>query len=561
MNTNPALSQLTPAQLQQLALAMQQTDAGRAKPAPAAPAAPAPAVNQDLSGAGLPPVSDSANAAMVAQNARQQAAQGAPSGPAGIPTSRLAVAQPGTGAAPGAAGTALPGDQALSAFLQQGGGAHQAGLGSTDKAYLETLRQQAADTQAATKSAVDQNGQAVSAFADQSKAISAESQAATVATQQQLSDNKRRHDQLVAEQQERQTRIQAKLDQLEAQGVNPNHYWQDQSTGSKILAGITVALGGLSAGLNPHLGGHNAGLEIINSGIANDIDAQKENLHAHITLLDKRMGLNAQGFDQQEALLKAERDSIQTGYTIAANEATKKLAMYKDNADLQQRNAQFVQAIQSAGAQRVDQKQAEIYALKKRGEQVVAGGNPLAKYIKDHTDEVIQKAASNGVTLTVPQAQAYLASTQGVNVPNASAVPSLAKIKAGPAGQSAGQLAAGESALSNIDKLIAMRQNAGVIRGPENNAASSALSLDTRALMTKALGGRMNADTLGQFTKLVPEDPLEHNVAGIIGQDPTMSRLQMARQSLQTQMAQLRANPSSGPEVDEDNPAGGKAED
>ena len=72
-----------------------------------------------------------------------------------------------------------------------------------------------------------------------------------------------------------------------------------------------------------------------NSAITNDIEAQKTNLLKSVDVAKMRMGANAQSFDQQSALLSAERDSVQTAYSVSMNDVSKRAAMYKDNADYQ----------------------------------------------------------------------------------------------------------------------------------------------------------------------------------------------------------------------------------
>lgn len=70
-----------------------------------------------------------------------------------------------------------------------------------------------------------------------------------------------------------------KLDTLTDQAANAkidtNHYWADKTTGDKVLAGISILLGGLGAGLT---GGPNIALQMIDKAITRDIDAQKANL-------------------------------------------------------------------------------------------------------------------------------------------------------------------------------------------------------------------------------------------------------------------------------------------
>jgi hypothetical protein len=56
--------------------------------------------------------------------------------------------------------------------------------------------------------------------------------------------------------------------------INPNQFWDNKSTGGKIVAGIALLLGGASSGLT---GKSNPALDIIQKSIQNDIEAQKSN--------------------------------------------------------------------------------------------------------------------------------------------------------------------------------------------------------------------------------------------------------------------------------------------
>jgi hypothetical protein len=58
----------------------------------------------------------------------------------------------------------------------------------------------------------------------------------------------------------------------EAASIDPNRYWNNKSTGQKLLAGLALALGGFGAGLT---GGRNHALDIINKEIDADLNAQK----------------------------------------------------------------------------------------------------------------------------------------------------------------------------------------------------------------------------------------------------------------------------------------------
>jgi len=72
--------------------------------------------------------------------------------------------------------------------------------------------------------------------------------------------------------------------------IDPNHYWGDKSTASKISSGIGLILGGIGAGLT---GGENQALKYINMQIDRDIQAQTQNMDKQKNLMTfnmQRMG-------------------------------------------------------------------------------------------------------------------------------------------------------------------------------------------------------------------------------------------------------------------------------
>lgn len=85
--------------------------------------------------------------------------------------------------------------------------------------------------------------------------------------------------------------------QLASQKIDPQRYWHNMSTGSKIQAGIALALGGFGSGLT---GQPNFAAQAINNAISNDIDAQKNEQSKTMNLW--RMNREQLGSDQQADL-------------------------------------------------------------------------------------------------------------------------------------------------------------------------------------------------------------------------------------------------------------------
>lgn len=69
--------------------------------------------------------------------------------------------------------------------------------------------------------------------------------------------------------------------------IDPQHYWADKSTGSKVASAIGLILGGIGGGLD-HTGG-NVVMDYLNKQIDRDIEAQKANLGTKRSLLEANM--------------------------------------------------------------------------------------------------------------------------------------------------------------------------------------------------------------------------------------------------------------------------------
>lgn len=72
------------------------------------------------------------------------------------------------------------------------------------------------------------------------------------------------------------------------QKIDPNRLWNNMSTGNKVLAAISIALGGIGAGLQGH-GAQNVALDVIQKEIDRDIDAQVKDLGKKQTLYSENL--------------------------------------------------------------------------------------------------------------------------------------------------------------------------------------------------------------------------------------------------------------------------------
>lgn len=70
--------------------------------------------------------------------------------------------------------------------------------------------------------------------------------------------------------------------------VDPERYWREASTGTKVSAAIGAMLGGIGQGL---IGGKNYGLEALNTAISQDIQAQRDNIANNREKVSDRRGV------------------------------------------------------------------------------------------------------------------------------------------------------------------------------------------------------------------------------------------------------------------------------
>lgn len=126
-----------------------------------------------------------------------------------------------------------------------------------------------------------------------------------------------------------------------AMQIDPDRYWHNKSTGGKILAIIGVGLGGFGSGLT---GGQNGALNMFQSAITNDIDAQKANMDAGWKAYDKLHDLNG-----DEAARNRYNDVWrQTHYTMGTELVKSQLAQIaakSSNVDIKDRANGLISAL------------------------------------------------------------------------------------------------------------------------------------------------------------------------------------------------------------------------
>ena len=111
--------------------------------------------------------------------------------------------------------------------------------------------------------------------------------------------------------------------------LDPDHYWKDKSTGSKIAAGIGMILGGIGSGLT---GGKNVAAEMVNNAIDRDMEAQKNDQTKGMNLW--KMNYEKMGNEQQANL--ATKNQLLTGlkFKLEMAAANAKSPLAQQNAKL-----------------------------------------------------------------------------------------------------------------------------------------------------------------------------------------------------------------------------------
>jgi hypothetical protein len=108
--------------------------------------------------------------------------------------------------------------------------------------------------------------------------------------QLQIADVNRRRAEALAAERQKYEKISAEHIAAEQQGIDPNRYFENRSTGERIMSGIGLILGGIGAGLT---GRENVAFKVIDDAIERDIMAQRENLAAKGRAAERQRGVMA----------------------------------------------------------------------------------------------------------------------------------------------------------------------------------------------------------------------------------------------------------------------------
>lgn len=181
--------------------------------------------------------------------------------------------------------------------------------------YLESTKKMLQPTAPQTTATPPAESPYVKAYDDSYKRMQAAqmgmAQAQKEAQEQNVKDYQKQEEELARIQSNYQTSINnltAESENLQKSymsgKIDPNRVWSNMSTGNRILAGISVLLGGLGQGLSGSK--TNPAWDVLNDAIDRDIDAQKANLGKTSSLLS----FNMQKLGNLNAALAATRVNL-----------------------------------------------------------------------------------------------------------------------------------------------------------------------------------------------------------------------------------------------------------
>lgn len=117
---------------------------------------------------------------------------------------------------------------------------------------------------------------------------------ANITLAQMDAENSQKEAKRLQEQRYRREQLDREVSELETD-VNPNNYWENKSTLSKILLSVAIGAGALGGAMTGQ--GGNQALGIVNDQIGRDIDAQKEAIKNKKAKLDRKESLYARMLD------------------------------------------------------------------------------------------------------------------------------------------------------------------------------------------------------------------------------------------------------------------------
>lgn len=234
-----------------------------------------------------------------------------------------------------------------------------------DKEHLTNLNQQGLTVQDTVNANIAAQRDVAQGFKATTDTLSQQATLANQQYQKQLEAEKAERAALSQRNIESREKIDAELIKAQNEKLNPNRYWQEMNTGSKILAGIGLALGGLGGA---GTGGKNYAADVVNGAITRDLEAQKSDLANKVEVLGKRSSNVYKNMDTDMAVLNAQHDATYKGYQSTIDLVEKKAGMRKDDAQMQQQAATLIGSLTEKRDASLANIEAQQYQVKKQAE-------------------------------------------------------------------------------------------------------------------------------------------------------------------------------------------------
>lgn len=148
--------------------------------------------------------------------------------------------------------------------------------------------------------------------------------------------------------QRKQDDVDTALNDVRSTKIDPNKYWNDKSTGEKIMTAIALVLGGIGGGMTGR--GGNAALDVMNNAISRDVEAQKATIESKKELAGMAQGSYSRALqytnDKRSAAQLAQTMGLQ-----AARMQMEAMAGTSNNLEVKARAAEAVAKIDQQIAQ------------------------------------------------------------------------------------------------------------------------------------------------------------------------------------------------------------------
>jgi hypothetical protein len=318
-------------------------------------------------------------------------------------------AGPAGAAAPANPAANVPGlDPRIMASLSAGGPqqTRAVGLSAADRKDLKEREELQARRQEEATGALDALKTNADTTKEQSETLALDTQLAAFNAKKDQEKDNETMGRVRTDAKEASTRLQTELADMQAQGIDPNRYWQNSGTASKIGAALAVGLGAFGAQMGH--GGQNAALQIIDGAINRDMEAQKANLSKNMQVMQLKANKAGQDFDMGSAMAKAERESHQASWAVALADLDRRASLFKDNAQAQNQYQQLRAGIVQRMQEGEEGKIQNEYQVRKGAErQVAVGGGssgPTSKEVLAKADKLVDDYAQKGIPIARPQA-------------------------------------------------------------------------------------------------------------------------------------------------------------